>query len=92
MGRAEASARPSFATILHRLAIVASLRMRGSRCSMLRMSSPGAPMMSSSNTRTATARSGFRTPFRRLRLLILARPRLVSNLLALVALFSIGFV
>jgi hypothetical protein len=29
---------------------------------------------------------------RRLQLLYLARPRLISNLLALVALFSIGFV
>lgn len=28
----------------------------------------------------------------RLKLLLLARPRLISNLLALVALFSIGFV
>lgn len=36
--------------------------------------------------------SGIRRGAWRLKLLYLARPRLISNLLALVALFSIGFV
>jgi len=41
---------------------------------------------------TKTPLTGILRHARRLRLLCLARPRLISNLLALVALFSIGFV
>lgn len=40
----------------------------------------------------APRRFGVRSGIRRLHLLLLSRPRLISNLLALVALFSIGFV
>lgn len=40
----------------------------------------------------ATSISDIRRGAWRLKLLYLARPRLISNLLALVALFSIGFV
>ncbi|MBW4050099.1 MAG: hypothetical protein HIU85_01360 [Proteobacteria bacterium] len=37
-------------------------------------------------------RRGIRSGVRRLQFLLLSQPRLISNLLALVALFSIGFV
>lgn len=40
----------------------------------------------------APPRFGIRRGVRRLHLLLLSRPRLILNLLALVALFSIGFV
>ncbi len=40
----------------------------------------------------AASLAGIRRGAWRLKLLYLARPRLISNLLALVALFSIGFV
>jgi hypothetical protein len=40
----------------------------------------------------APPRRGIRRRVQRLKFLLLARPRLISNLLALVALFSIGFV
>lgn len=50
-------------------------------------------MIDSSKIPIAFAPSfGIRRGVRRLHLLLLARPRLISNLLALVALLSIGFV
>ncbi|MDE2051928.1 MAG: hypothetical protein KGL45_15260 [Gammaproteobacteria bacterium] len=51
-------------------------------------------MIRSRNTSAVCAAppTGIRRRARRLMLLYLARPRLISNLLALVALFSIGFV
>lgn len=51
-------------------------------------------MTHSTDTTAARARPPSAGPGRawRLKLLFLARPRLISNLLALVALFSIGFV
>ncbi|MGH8294906.1 MAG: hypothetical protein ACRETZ_05300 [Steroidobacteraceae bacterium] len=50
-------------------------------------------MIRSSNTsQEHPTPAGIRRCAWRLRLLILARPRLISNLLALVALFSIGLV
>jgi hypothetical protein len=42
--------------------------------------------------RCARPHFGIHGGLRRLHLLLLSRPRLISNLLALVALFSIGFV
>lgn len=51
-------------------------------------------MIRSTNTTAVRARPASTTLGRawRLKLLYLSRPRLISNLLALVALFSIGFV
>lgn len=49
-------------------------------------------MIRSGNTSAATPRFGIHRNAWRRALRYLARPRLISNLLALVALFSIGFV